>query len=187
MIRFCNRWLRIAVAAVSLAAASASATTVIAKSFRSLSTEAEAVFAATVQTVESYRRDNGRIWTAVRFTDIDWLAGTERSEIELHFAGGRVGDRAEVVGGMPQFVAGQRVLLFIRDQGTASPVVGFHQGCFDLRESEAGERVRTIDNRPVLGVDGDDLLTGEVGEAGGLTVGAFGEIVSELRAREARP
>ncbi len=179
-----GRWAVLSLALVALAVASSSATTVIAKSFRSLSVEAEVVFAGTVGEVRPYRRNNGRIWTAVRFVDVRWLAGDGGGEKELHFAGGRIDDRAELVGGMPSFVEGQRAVLFVRDAGTASPIVGFHQGCFGLRASEVGETVVTLDGRPVLGIDGDDLVTGEAGERGGLTLEAFSEVVGELRGQE---
>ncbi len=180
-----RRWVFPFLALAAICSGSVFATTVIAKSFRSLAVEADAVFAGTVSEVRSYRRDNGRIWTVVRFSDLHWMAGGGGSEKELEFAGGRVGDRAEMVGGMPQFVEGQRALLFVRDGGSASPIVGFHQGCFALRPSEIGETVVTLDGRPVLGIDGDELLSGEPGESGGLTIDAFSEIVVELRERGA--
>ncbi len=171
----------VAIALTAISASSMSATSVIAKSFRSLAVEADAIFAGTVDDVRSYRRDDGRIWTRVRFGDLRWVAGDGGDEKELHFAGGRIGDRAELVGGMPQFAVGQRVVLFVRDIASASPIVGFHQGCFGLRPSPAGETVVTLDQRPVLGIDGDELLTGEVAESGGLGLDDFAEIVAGLR------
>jgi hypothetical protein len=178
------RWYQLVLtplALIALVVVGATATTVIAKSFRSLAVEADAIFAGTVEEVRSYRRDNGRIWTAVRFGELKWLVGDGGSQRELQFAGGRIGDRAEIVGGMPQFTVGQRVVLFVRDDGTASPIVGFHQGCFGLRPSDLGETVVTPDSRPVLGIDGDELLTGEVGEPGGVSLDVFFDLVTDLR------
>lgn len=178
------RWYQLVLtplALIALAVVAATATTVIAKSFRSLAVEADAIFAGTVEEVRSYRRDDGRIWTAVRFAELRSLVGGEGPQRELQFAGGRIGDRAEIVGGMPQFAVGQRVVLFVHDDGTASPIVGFHQGCFGLRPSQFGETVVTPDDRPVLGIDGDELLTGEVGEVGGVTLDGFFDLVTDLR------
>lgn len=142
------------------------ATTVIAKSFAALAAEADGVFAGTVVDVRSYRRDDGHIRTAVRFGELRWLVAPPDagSEKELHFAGGRVGEVAEVVGGMPQFEVGQRVVVFYRDTESASPIVGFHQGCFGLRETDAGaEVVYTADHRPVRAVENGELVAGDVG------------------------
>ena len=182
---FCKnrRHLALCVAAGALALVSgAAATTIIAKSFRSMAVEADGVFSGVVTDVRAYRRgEDGPIWTAVRFGDVRWLAGAGGAEKELHFAGGRIGELAEVVGGMPQFTVGQRVLLFVHDAPTASPVVGFHQGCFALRATDDGDVVVTPDHRPVLAVDGDELVTGEPFQDGGVSVDAFADIVSEMR------
>lgn len=170
------RWLALALAFAS----AVQATTVIAKSFRAIAVEADRVFAGVVTDVSSYRRgEDGPIWTAVRFGELRWIAGGSGGETELQFAGGRVGELAELVGGMPQFQVGQRVLLFVHDAQTASPVVGFHQGCFALRDGE--DVVITPDHRPVLALEGDELLTGEPGQPGGMTLDEFAAIVVDLR------
>lgn len=180
---------RRAVAGLAVAltiAAQAGATTVVGKSFRSLATEAEEIFAATVTDVESYQKDGGRIWTAVRFGDLTWIAGGERPQVELHFAGGRIGERAEVVGGMPRFSEGQRVLLFVRDAGTASPIVGFHQGCFALETADGEDVVVTANRRPVLSLEGGRLRTGEPGVIeGAMSFEDFRRAVNRIR-RDAR-
>lgn len=177
------------VCAVALAGAAAvlpaRATTVVAKSFRTIAVEADRVFAAVVSDVHSYRRgEDGPIWTAVRFGDVRWIAGGSGAETELEFAGGSIGDRAEVVGGMPQFKVGQRVLLFVHDAPSASPVVGFHQGCFALRDGE--DVVITSDYRPVLAFARDELVIGEPGQTGGMSLAEFTALVGELRAESAR-
>jgi len=168
-------------------ASAAPATTVIAKTFRSVATEADAVFAGTVREVRSYRRDDDRIWTAVRFGELRWLAGGSGEETELEFAGGQVGDRAEMIGGMPRFTVGQRVVLFVRDAPSISPVVGFHQGCYALRETGAGDIVVTPDARPVRAVDGDELVLGESGGEDGMSLDAFAEVVAEMRRGRSNP
>ncbi len=161
------------------------ATSVVAKSFRSISAEAEQIFSGTVLETRSYRSDNGHIWTAVKFGDLTWFAGSGRAETELSFAGGTIGDRSEIVAGMPRFSQGQRVLLFVRDRDTVSPIVGFHQGCFRLVPSGAREVVTTVGKQPVLSVENGELVTGVAGETeDAISVDELMSVVAELRKQE---
>jgi hypothetical protein len=178
----------LAVAFGVLIAATAVATSVIARSFHDLAVEADGVFAGTVTDVRSYRSDRGHIRTAVRFGELRWLvappaaAGATDAEKELHFAGGRLGEIAEVVGGMPQFTVGQRVVIFYRDTETASPIVGFHQGCFGLRAGDAGaDTVFTADHRPVLAVEAGELVAGDAGAGGAMSLEDFAAAVARQR------
>ena len=168
---------------LSPAVPTALATSVIAKSFASICSEADEIFIGTVAQVRPYRRENGRIWTAVLFEDTRWLAGDPAVEKELQFAGGRIGDRAEVVGGMPRFKIGQRVVLFVRDGAAMSPIVGFHQGCFGVREFEGVDIVLTLDQRPVLRAGPSGISTGEAGVlAGAISLEDFAAAVADARA-----
>ncbi len=197
MIDIRRRWpVRTALAVVTcclLSAAAAVATTVIAKSFQDLAVEADGIFAGVVTGVRSDRRDDGHIRTAVRFEVHRWLAVPastgEADEVELTFAGGRVGELAELVGGMPQFAIGQRVVIFYRDTESASPIVGFHQGCFGLRQSDDAisddDEVLTADHLPVVGVAGGRLNTGAA-EQTAITLGELAAEVARLRANESK-
>jgi len=167
MIEMSVRRAAVASLLVSLTVGAAFATSVVAKSFRAISTEADEIFAATVTDVRSYRRDGGAIWTAVTFGELTWFAGEPQPEVELEFAGGTVDDVSQIIGGMPRFRVGERVLLFVRDRGTISPIVGFHQGCFALAPGEDGEVVVMPDRRPVLSVEADGLAFGVAGETDG--------------------
>jgi len=161
------------------------ATSVIAKSFRSISAEAEQIFAGTVLETRSYRSESGHLWTSVRFGDLTWLAGAGGAETELSFAGGTIGDRSEIVAGMPRFSQGQRVLLFVRDRDTVSPIVGFHQGCFRLVRSGSREVVTTVGRQPVLSVENGEMVTGVAGETdGAMTVDELMGAVAGLRKQE---
>lgn len=171
-----------------LSASGATATTVIAKSFQDLAVEADGIFAGVVSDVRSYRSDDGHIRTAVRFEVHRWLAAPDSKgaadDVELTFAGGRIGETAELVGGMPQFAIGQRVVIFYRDTESASPIVGFHQGCFGLRQSDGAisddDEVVTADHLPVVGVAGGRLNAGAV-EQRAITLGEFAAEVVRLR------
>jgi hypothetical protein len=62
---------------------------------------------------------------------------------------------------MPSFAVGERVLLFVRDNGTAlCPVVGWHQGRFDVvRDPKTGaEHLTDGLGHPVVGVGGDESV-----------------------------
>lgn len=71
--------------------------------------------------------------TVVRFDVEDTVAGSLPSSIELTFSGGDVGGIRQKVGGMPEFVVGERYVVLVEpDQqpALASPVVGFNQGLY---------------------------------------------------------
>ncbi len=171
-----------------LVAVPAAATSVIAKSFVAMCSEADEIFAATVSDVRSYRRDDGRIWTAVRFEDLRWVAGGDSVDKELHFAGGKLGDRAEVVGGMPRFEIGQRVVLFVRATAAMSPIVGFHQGCFGIRQANGEDVIVTVGGNPVLAADTAGVRTGRPGDIReAMSLDDFVEVVKSIRAAGAAP
>lgn len=71
--------------------------------------------------------------TVVRFDVEDAVAGSLPSSVELTFSGGDVGGIRQKVGGMPEFVVGERYVVLVEpDQqpALASPVVGFNQGLY---------------------------------------------------------
>lgn len=71
--------------------------------------------------------------TVVRFDVEDAVAGSVPSSVELTFSGGDVGGIRQKVGGMPEFVVGERYVVLVepdRQPALASPVVGFNQGLY---------------------------------------------------------
>ena len=61
--------------------------------------------------------------------------------LTLEFAGGQLGERRQVVPDMPELQVGKRYLLYVEGNGKfVSPIVGFWQGAFEIR-NEAGREV----------------------------------------------
>ncbi len=143
------------------------ATVVVAKDFAALCAEADLVFVGTVTDVTSSWRDAAQrsIETQVTFGALTWLHGTPRPAVTLHFAGGEVGGLREEVAGVPSFAVGQRRIVFARDGDFLSPVVGFHQGLFQVVDDGAGPVVLDASGRAVTGVARAALQRGTRGDA----------------------
>jgi hypothetical protein len=125
--------------------------------FAQLVKTAQRIFIGNVAGVESFRadlRDGARIRTRVTFTVDETLRGSG-GVIVLEFLGGTVGDLTLEVADMPQFVAGERYVVFARDGDRwVNPVVGFDQGLLrvsrDARDGTA--RVLTAAHAPLASV-----------------------------------
>jgi hypothetical protein len=97
-----------------------------------MTARADLVVEGWVAGVEARRDSNGEIYTYVMLEGIEVIHGTHlESTLELRFSGGELeGERSHVVG-MPTFSVGERVLLFVRGNGSEMcPIVGWHQGSF---------------------------------------------------------
>jgi hypothetical protein len=144
-------WLIPAALVAGLAATPASATIVPPVSFETLVQTADVVFAGDVVQVEPRWVDTGSgraIVTRVTFRVDRVLKGSPRLQVALDLLGGRVGDTALLVPGVPQFAVGERVIVCARDGGgQVSPIVGFNQGRFRVtRDPQTGrEYVTTHD------------------------------------------
>ena len=129
----------------------AGTTTVIPPTFEALVAGARTVFVGEVMSVRSrwITTPRGRaITTDVTFRVEEVWKGTAGVVTMLEFMGGRVdGIEMEVVG-MPQFEAGQRSVLFVSGERSASPLVGFMYGRMKVERDFYGvDRVRTHDGR----------------------------------------
>ena len=72
------------------------------------------------------------------------MKGEAASPYTLRMLGGTVGTRTMEVDGAPKFAAGDRVIIFVKDNGRQFfPAVGFMHGVYRLRRSseEAAETV----------------------------------------------
>jgi hypothetical protein len=112
---------------------------------------ADAVVVGTVAR-QSCARDAARpkiIVTKVTLTNLTVLHGTHKgAELTLSFAGGRLGTERVLVPGMPTFKDGERVVLFVGlNRGWYCPVVGWHQGRFNIEKDKATGRMIVLDGR----------------------------------------
>jgi hypothetical protein len=167
-------------------AAPAAATTVIEKDLAALCNEADRVFVGTVSSVQSQWTDpeQRHIETLVTFSDIEPLFGVDTADVVLRFSGGQVGDTVEQVEGMPAFHVGDRDVIFARNAGSVSPIVGFNQGCLHVDGTGSGATVALPSYQPI-GMLGDRrVLSAESRTSSSMSLNDF---LSEVRGRlEAR-
>jgi hypothetical protein len=167
---------------------SSSALTVVPRSFAELVGLADWVVIGTVTQVAS-AVEGERIYTYITLTDLEMIKGAwHDAEYRLRVSGGVVGQRVEVYQGLPQLEAGQRYILFIRENFSALfPVVGLHQGVFRVEWDPA--RQQTVvwplaDQVPARTSDAPQLRQARLAvfPVAGITVEAFVErIHAQLR------
>lgn len=141
----------------------AQATTFRLLTLEELIESAELAFHGTVLATDPQLRD-GDPWTTVTFDVSEFLLVPDDwsepgTQLSLDFLGGAAGGSQLTVALMPQFQAGDEVILFAYDADHYSPVVGFNQALWRL--SPAGEWV-TETGAP-LGLDDDGNLTDGTG------------------------
>lgn len=93
------------------------------------------------------RREEGEIWTFTAFQTEETWKGEAPVRISVRLLGGRLGEITAHVSGVPQFRAGEDVVLFLEraPRGNYS-VVSWEQGTFRIRGgSHAGEFTVTQD------------------------------------------
>jgi hypothetical protein len=124
----------------------ADATVLIGADLGELSREAVAIVRGRVAAVEG-RWGEGRrsIETIVTLEAERYLKGSLGDAVEFRVPGGELGRFRHVVVGAPEFVVGERVLLFLGARGPSIPyVLGFSQGVFRIaRAVDASEWVTT--------------------------------------------
>lgn len=138
------------VALLLFAPSAARASVIVAKGFADLAAEADLVFVGTVERCESRWADPGKngIETLVTFSNIEPIKGPVENRLTLRFGGGEVDGIREEIAGVPRFAPGEQVVLFVRQERSLSPVVGFSQGCFRVVEDEQGRAVRGCHGEP---------------------------------------
>lgn len=146
------------------------ATSVIAPSFEKLVERATLIFTGQVISQHSeWKNENGQksIVTLVSFRVRTVHKGHADAVVTLQFLGGTVGDVTLDVSDMPKFSKGERVVLFVENNGaSASPLIGFYHGKFSLRANESG-------GETVLKHNGEPLAdVAEIGQAKGAAVPA---------------
>ena len=138
---------------------SARATTVEPLTFSQVVVGAELIAAGTVTAIaETWDAEQGIPLTEVTFSVLEALKGEVGAELTLQFVGGAAPDGTTlVVAGMPQFVVGDRAVVFSAGNGTqVCPLVGWSQGLYRLFY-DAGQDAFTVADhagQPVVGIEG---------------------------------
>ncbi len=141
-------------------AAPVAATTVARMETSAQAASADRIFVGVVTSVASRPKAAKPKYfeTVVRFDVEEAVAGSLPASIELTFSGGDVGGIRQKVGGMPEFVVGERYVVLVepdRQPPLASPVVGFNQGLYRVvGTSRATAVVRDRVGKPLSSTTG---------------------------------
>jgi hypothetical protein len=135
---------KFAVALVALLAASfwARATTIERMSLAQMARAAQVVVRGRC-VGSSVGWDDGEIWTFTSFEVDEVWSGTAPTKITVRLLGGRAGSITSRVSGIPHFMPGEAVVLFLETtpRGDYS-VVSWQQGTFRVRQSSSGTGAR---------------------------------------------
>lgn len=147
---------RILLVVLSFCAAALQATTVLPPSFDELVAGADQIVRGQVVEVKMERQSSkpGQppvVVTKVKVAVERTLAGDEQETVELVFLGGEVADEKLTVIGQPQFLVGDREILFVQGNGIQmSPLVAMGHGRYMLVDEAGEERVVRNDGAPLL-------------------------------------
>lgn len=187
--------MRIAVAFLLLLVPACFATVVRPPAFPDLVAKADAVIRGEVTAVRVELRNHaGRElpFTVVEIAVERTITGTAPARLELILLGGTTGDRTLEVVGQPQFVVGDRDVLFVQGNGRQfSPLVAMAHGRYLIVEDRhRGEVVARNNGEPLAAVADvarplDAHQPGPRNLAmGGMSLAAFeAEIIAAARAR----
>jgi hypothetical protein len=160
---------------IVLAATPLAATTVEKMELPQLVYVADNIVQGRVESVEA-RYEDQMIYTYASIIVDDPLKGDRRRTVLVRHMGGRIGARFVRISGMPQFQAGDQLIVFLRNrQDGTFDVVGLNQGKYEI-----------VDNHAVANVSGVTILdpkTGRLSDAGFVErapLEAFKEKIREL-------
>jgi hypothetical protein len=166
------------------------ATTVIAPPFETLVDAAELIFSGQVISQRSeWRNIDGKksIVTLITVGVQQVHKGRAGNTVTLQFLGGTIGDTTLDVAEMPHFKNGERVVLFVANNGAAvSPILGFFHGRFSVRKGADGrDEVVQHDGQPLIATAeiGRAKAKGTTASKQGLTPDDFSRKIRERAAR----
>ena len=156
---------------VMLAAATASATTVIPPTFDELVGNAEMIFEGTVTGLRSEWTGQGaerRIVTYVSFKVEDAIKGAVGADYTLRMLGGTVDGQTMEVSDAPRFKVDDRDILFVEHNGTQFiPLVGIMHGRFHVQSDDNGASEKVAKDNGALLADVTKLGRDENGAVSG--------------------
>lgn len=132
---------------VMLATCSLSATVLVPAELGELATEAHLIARGRVVAVEGRVSDDRRdIETLVTLEPESWLkvpASGSPETVQFRVPGGQVGRYRRIVLGAPEFLVGQRVVVFLGGSAPRVPhLIGLSQGVFRLAPQSGGWTIR---------------------------------------------
>jgi hypothetical protein len=148
-------WALFLIGAALAAAVAASGTTLIAMSFEELVQRSSAVARLRCVRVHSFL-DRGEIWTETEFETVKTQKGVLGGLVRLRTPGGQVEGLHARVDGVPGFVAGEEVYLFLWGRGAEAEgfgVLGWTQGTFRVRRDEKSGAERVTQDSKVATFD----------------------------------
>lgn len=100
--------------------------------------QADLILVGTVGQINSFwgqGRAADTIFSNIQLIDLEQLKGQHPdSDYQLRIIGGVIGDQAQLYPGLPQFISGQRYLLFIKgNKRSMFPIIGAGQGFYRLQ------------------------------------------------------
>lgn len=135
------------VAGCSVCASTVGAISFEARDFGALVAEADQIAIGTATKSTSRRTGAREIVTDYDFTELEIIKGSvSTGSLTLSMLGGTVGRESLIVAGAPTFRRGVRYLIFIAGNGSLMfPLVGGHQGIFEIRKDAASGALRVHD------------------------------------------
>ncbi len=124
---------------------SVNALTSIEQPFDQLVSESDQILIGTVSQISSFwghGRAADTIFSTIQLSEIEHIKGElKSSEFSLKVIGGVIGDQAQFYPGLPQFVSGQRYLLFVKGNNRVMfPITGVTQGFYRVQWDAGQER-----------------------------------------------
>jgi hypothetical protein len=137
---------------LALVAASAAATSLARMSLGDLARTARTIVRVRCLGSES-RWEKGEIWTFTRFEPLETLKGSAPQPLVVRLIGGRVGNLASVVDGVPRFRPGEEVILFLeRTRAGDLSVTAWSEGSFRVRRDPRTARAFVTQDSAATGV-----------------------------------
>ncbi len=135
-----------------LLAAGAAGTSLVRMSLADLTRSARAIVRARCFGSES-RWENGEIWTFTRFAPLETLKGAVPGPFVVRLIGGRVGNVTSQVDGVPRFMPGEEVILFLEPTRAGDlSVTAWSEGSFRVRRDPRTGQAFVTEDSAAIGV-----------------------------------
>ncbi len=137
---------------LGLLAAGSSATTLVRMSLADLARAAQTIVRARCLGSES-RWESGEIWTFTRFEPLETLKGAAPGPFVVRLIGGRIGNLASEVDGVPRFRPGEEAILFLEPTRTGDlSVTAWSEGSFRVQRDPRSGRAFVTEDSAATGV-----------------------------------